>query len=333
MLKIGFLLFCSAMALPAVAQGIQALDLQPGDINGTVLDTNGDLVPGATVKLQCASSCKSQTATANDNAAFDFRNLELGVPYQVNVSVNNFENWTSSAIVLTSDRPVFLVTGINIKIADATTSVTVHASTDQIATEQVHIEEQQRIMGFIPNFYVVYDSQNAVPLTAKLKFQLAMRVTADPVTLAGVAFMSGVRQAADTPDYQQGFKGYGQRFGAEAADGFSDIFIGGAVLPSLLHQDPRYFYQGTGTTSSRLRHALESPFICKGDNGRWQPNYSSMGGDLAASALMNTYYPQSNRGAGMVFGQFAINTMERELSGVVQEFILRKLVPNSEKAK
>jgi len=145
--------------------------------------------------------------------------------------------------------------------------------------------------------------------------------------------MAGVRQAAHTPDYVLGAKGYGQRFGAEVADGFSDILIGGAILPSLLHQDPRYFYQGTGTTRSRLEHALASPFVCKGDNGRWQPNYSSLGGDLASSALMETYYPQSNRGAGMVFGQFAISTAERELSGVVQEFVLRKLTPLAQKAQ
>jgi hypothetical protein len=179
----------------------------------------------------------------------------------------------------------------------------------------------------------VYDSKNAVPLTTKLKFQLAMKVSADPVTLAGVAFMAGVRQTAHTPDYVLGAKGYGQRVGAEAANGFSDILIGGAILPSLLHQDPRYFYQGAGTTRSRLGHALASPFVCKGDNGRWQPNYSSLGGDLASSALMNTYYPQSNRGAGMIFGQFAINTAERELSGAVQEFVLRKLTPRAQKAK
>ena len=145
--------------------------------------------------------------------------------------------------------------------------------------------------------------------------------------------MAGVRQTAHSPDYVLGAKGYGQRFGAEAADGVSDILIGGAILPSLLHQDPRYFYQGTGTTRSRLGHALASPFICKGDNGRWQPNYSSVGGDLASSALLNTYYPQSNRGAGIVFGQFAVNTAERELSGVVQEFVLRKLTPHAQKAQ
>ena len=79
--------------------------------------------------------------------------------------------------------------------------------------------------------------------------------------------IAGLDQAGNTPDYQQGAKGYGQRFGAVAAGGFSDILIGGAVLPAVLHQDPRYFYQGSGTTKSRLLHALSQPFICKGDDG------------------------------------------------------------------
>ena len=99
------------------------------------------------------------------------------------------------------------------------------------------------------------------------------------------------------------------------------------MLPSLLHQDPRYFYQGTGTTTSRLKHALFSPFVCRGDNGKPQVNFASLGGDLASSALSNTYYPNSNRGHGLVFGNSAIESAERMISGVTQEFVLRKLTP------
>jgi hypothetical protein len=143
--------------------------------------------------------------------------------------------------------------------------------------------------------------------------------------------MAAINQGANRPNYVQGAKGYGQRFGSIAADGVSDILIGGAILPSLLHQDPRYFYQGTGTTSSRLIHAMLSPFICRGDNGRMQPNYSSLGGNLASSALSNTYYPESNRGLGLVFGTFAIGTGYRMVSGIAQEFILPRLTPKAAK--
>ena len=101
--------------------------------------------------------------------------------------------------------------------------------------------------------------------------------------------------------------------------------IGGAILPSLLHQDPRYYYQGTGSNKSRALHALSSPFVCRGDNGRRQPNYSSVGGDLGSAALSNLYYPQSNRGASLVFENFFISTGERMVSSVVQEFVLGRL--------
>ena len=164
-----------------------------------------------------------------------------------------------------------------------------------------------------------------MPLTPKLKFRLALRVSYDPVTIAGVAVLAAADQAGDKPNYGQGAQGYAKRFGATAPDGFTDIMIGGAILPSLLHQDPRYFYQGTGTVKSRTLHALSYPFVCKGDNGQRQPNYSSLGGDLASSALTNLYYPASDRGVGMTFENFAISTGERMAATLVQEFVLRKL--------
>ncbi len=189
---------------------------------------------------------------------------------------------------------------MHLTVSGGVTSVVVVANSAQLATEQVHVAEQQRVLGIVPNFYVVYDPDPA-PLTKKLKFSLALRAETDPVTFAGAAFVSALQQAGDTPDYQQGMAGYGQRLGANYATGFTDIMIGGALLPSLLHQDPRYFYQGTGSTRSRLVHALSAPFVARGDNGRRQPNYSSMGGDLAAGAISNAYEPASNRGAGLVF--------------------------------
>jgi len=305
-----------------------APDLQPAHISGTVTDTNGDIVPGASVVLERAGSAAREAQTANDNGFFFFEDIAPGVAYTVNVSAPGFEPWVSNAIQPASGQFVEL-TAVKLRLTGASTSVTVLASSEQIATEQVQIEEHQRVLGIIPNFYVVYDSAHAVPLTTKLKFQMAYRVAIDPVSIGGAAVLAGINQAGDTPDYVQGAKGYGQRFGAAYADGVTDILFGGAILPSLLHQDPRYFYQGTGTTRSRLIHAMSNPFICRGDNGRLQPNYSSIGGDLISSALSNVYYPQSNRGVGFTFENVGISTAERTLSSVVQEFVLRKLTPSA----
>ena len=301
-------------------------------ITGTVLDVNGDLVPGATVMLNDAPSDDRREVTADDSAAFKFDSVKPGIPYELSVHVKGFSAWTSPAIVLEPSQ-FLIVNDIHLKMEGETTSITVYGSTEEVAVEQVHLAEQQRVLGFIPNFYVVYDSAYAVPLTTKLKFQLAMRVAADPITIAGVGFMSGIDQAANTPNYVQGAKGFGQRFGANAAGEFSDILIGGAILPSLLHQDPRYFYQGTGGTRLRLRHAMASPFICMGDNGHRQINFSSMGGVIGATALSMTYYPDSNRGAGGVFVSFGISEAERVFAAIAQEFILPRFTPSFRRSK
>jgi hypothetical protein len=220
------------------------------------------------------------------------------------------------------------LTGIRLRIAAAITAVNAVLPTEELAAEQVKVEEKQRVLGFIPNFYVVYDP-NAVPLTPKLKFRLALKTSIDPVTFLGAAFLSGIDQASDTPDYGQGAKGFGQRLGANYANGLTDILIGGAILPSILHQDPRYFYQGTGTKKSRALHAISTPFICKGDNGRWQPNYSGLGGYLASGAISNTCYPRSNRGPGLVFSTTFIDIAADMANGLIQEFLLRKLTPSA----
>lgn len=320
----------SALAKSSVAQtDDQQSQRENGGISGTVSDVYGDVIPGAMVTLDGPVPEDHRQVVANDTGGFAFEGLRGNASYRVAISAKGFVTWTSAEIILAPGQYV-LLKGTELKIEGEQTSVTVYSSTAQIAVEQVHIEEQQRVLGIIPNFYVVYDSKNAVPLTTKLKFKLAMRVSVDPISIAAVTSMAGIKQAANTPDFVQGAKGYGQRVGAIGADSFSDILIGGAVLPSLLHQDPRYFYQGTGTAKSRFRHALFSPFICRGDNGRWQPNYSSLGGDLASSAISNVYYPESNRGVGLVFGSFAIGTAERMASGFAQEFILRRLTHSAE---
>ena len=299
----------------------------PTAMSGTVLDPTDNTIAGATVVLQGPGSGDRYTALSNDNGFFEFYGLKSGIPYRVTVHAKGFADWTSSTVVL--ERGQYkLLTGCKLRVQDVETTVNVGYSSVEVATEQVKAAEKQRVLGIAPNFYAVYD-RNPEPLTAKLKFELALTTAVDPVTIFGVALVAGLDQAGNTPDYQQGAKGYGQRFGAVAANGSADILIGGAILPTLLHQDPRYFYKGTGTTKSRIVYALTRPFVCKGDNGTWQPNYSGMGGDLAAAALENAYYPQSNRGAGLVFGHFALGTAERAVSSLAQEFLLRKLTPKA----
>ena len=306
--------------MPLLAQNATPADT--AIITGTVTDTNGDTLAGATVTLQGADHKEIRAMLSEDNGSFQFHQLAAGT-YSVVITAKEFSSWNSPDLTLAQGQ-YYILTGSQLRVATATTSVNVSDSTVEVATEEVKLAETQRAFGIIPNFYVVYEP-SAAPLTTKLKFHLAMKTSTDIVTVMGVAALAGMNQAGDTPDYPQGAKGFGERAGAVAANGLSDIMIGGALLPSILHQDPRYYYQGTGTTKSRTLHALSAPFVCRGDNGKLQPNYSSLGGDLGSAALSNLYYPKSNRGAGLVFSNFALTTGERMLSGVFQEFVISRI--------
>jgi hypothetical protein len=307
------------LSMPALSQKNQTAP-PTATVMGTVTDFKGDAIPDATVVLKEVASDDPRTIVATENGMFQFNDVTPGIPYQLSISAKDFADWTSPPIIVNPGQ-FKIVSGIQLRIATERTTVDVHYDPVEAATEQFKAEEKQRVFGIIPNVYVSYDSDPA-PLTTGMKFQLALKVSADPVTAAGVFFVASAKQAGNTPDYGQGWGAFGKRVGAVTADGFSDIMIGGAILPSLLHQDPRYFYQGTGTTGSRIRHAVFSPFVARADNGESQPNYSTLGGVLASSSLANLYYPRSNRGAGLVFGNFAIGTVERIGASLAQEFLL-----------
>jgi len=317
---------CLSLSDAALAQEVSAPEAQTGTIIGTVLDVNDDVVPEANVVLEGQSPTDHRGMVANQDGFFHFDHLRPGT-YHVTISATGFADWNSQEVVLTPGQ-YFELDKIQLRLATVVTSVNAIGTTEEIARLQLADEEKQRVLGFIPNFYVVYD-HNAVPLTSKMKFQLALKTSTDPITFLGSVFIATLDQAANTPDYGQGWASYGQRVGANYANGLTDIMIGGAVLPSILHQDPRYFYQGTGTKKSRTLHALRNPFVCKGDNGRWQPNYSGLGGYLASGAISNLYYPESNRGPGLVFTNFFVDVAADMANGLIQEFLLRKLTPSA----
>ena len=225
----------------------------------------------------------------------------------------------------------YIVPVIRLAVATVMTEVRVGSTAltpVELAQVQIQEQEKQRVFGFIPNFFVSY-VPDAVPLVPRQKFELAWKSSIDPFTFVGVAAIAGVQQATDDfPGYGQGMEGYAKRFGAAYADVLSGTFIGSAILPSILKQDPRYFYKGTGSGRSRLLYSVGNTFVCKGDNKRWQPNYSGVLGSFATGAISYLYYPSSDRDAmGLVVQNSLIRLGETAFANVMQEFIVRKFTP------
>jgi hypothetical protein len=295
---------------------------QSGRITGTVMDVNDLPIPGAVVNLHASDSDDVRSVTTNENGFYQFLTVDSRHAYQISIRAAGFAQWDSPAVTVDAGQST-IVDVTKLRIEEVQTSITVTpANSHEIATAQVKTEERQRGFGIIPNFYAVYDP-NPEPMDAGLKFRLALRVARDPFTSTGVGILAGVGQATDDPAFVQGARGYWERFGVNYANSFTDIMLDGAILPSFLHQDPRYFYQGSGTSKSRVAHVISSLFVTKGDNGQWQPNYSAIGGDLTSSAISNLYYPRSNRGAGLVFKGFATITAIHLAVRLLDEFVFR----------
>jgi carboxypeptidase family protein len=329
--RLGLILF--AWSFPALAQMPQPVagdqspaHETPGTVYGTVVDQTGAAVAGAHVKLTRPNSAENQDTETSETGEFTFSNVSSGA-FQVTVMAPRFATKTISGTLQPGEA--YLAPAITLEVATVESTVKVTPSQYEVAEVQLKEEEQQRVLGFIPNFYVTY-IPNAAPLSPKQKFRLAAKTMVDPVNIGLVAASAGIEQATNQfGGYGQGAEGYGKRFGATYADFVTSTFIGSAVLPSLLKQDPRYFYKGTGSVRSRALYAIANAVICKGDNGRWQLNYSDIIGTLAAGGISNLYYPPKDRSdAGVTFENAAISIAEGAAANLVQEFIVKKFTPN-----
>lgn len=331
--KFGFVilvLLLLSLPLRSVAQVAPQPD-EPlsGSISGTVIDQSGAVVAGAQINLSREGQSLSPQLSSGDGQ-FSFSKIAPG-PFQITVRSLGFAPQTYSGTLQPGE--ILTVPAIALGVASAVTEVSVglsRADVEAVAEEQIKVEEKQRVLGVLPNFYVSY-IPNAAPLTSKQKFKLAAKTTIDPFTFVMVAGTAGVEQAQNHfIEYGQGVQGYAKRFGANYADAVSGVFIGGAILPSILKQDPRYFYKGTGSMPSRIRYAIAMSIICKGDNGRWQPNYSGILGSLASGGLSNLYYPENDRdSAALTFDNTAIGIASSAASNLLQEFLIKKLTPKA----
>ena len=309
---------------PAPPNPTPAADLaKTGSITGTVLDKDGAAVPNTKVVLT-EGSFNLETQSGGEGS-FTFRNVPVG-QYDLSYSAEGFATQHQSGTLQPGEDDA--IAPVQLVVA-ATVEVNVTETREEIAEQQIKVQEKQRLLGVVPNYYVSY-VPDAVPLNTRQKFQLGWKFAFNRFSLAIAGFSAGIEQATDSySGYGQGAQGYAKRLGATYADFVSGTFFGGAIFPALLKQDPRYFYKGTGSKKSRFFYAVANAVICRGDNGHWQPNYSNVLGSLAAGSLSNLYYPASDRnGVALTFENTLIDVGGSAASAVFQEFFSKKLTPH-----
>jgi hypothetical protein len=291
-----------------------------GTISGTVSDTNRDVVQGAQVTAAGQSGSAIRILESGSNGQFAFAELPPDI-YQLTVTAPGMNSFTSSVISVHGGETRLV--SVTLSVFGGASSVTVSGNKEQLAEEQVQIAVRQRLGGIFPNFYSSYD-WNAPPMGAKQKFQLSFRSIIDPVPLVTAAGMAGLQQYRNTyPAYGGGIEGYGKRYGANLADNVTGILLSKGVYPSIFHQDPRYFYKGTGSIRSRVLYAISAAVVARGDDGRWKPNYSQVLGTFSAAGISNLYYPASDRGASLVLFNSLAGTGQSALKNLLREFVFK----------
>jgi hypothetical protein len=187
-----------------------------------------------------------------------------------------------------------------------------------------------RLFYALPNFLTLENGANLPPLTVKQKFAVVARGSFDYVQYPWYGFLAGLSQAENSePGYGQGAEGYGKRYGAAFADGTIENFMTGAVLPSVLHQDPRYFQLGHGSFMHRVIYAASRNLITRTDDRRSQFNYSEVvGGAIAAFISTYSYHPSADKTVSNTMSVWGTQYGYDTITLVVKEFwpdIRRKL--------
>ncbi|HEY0263444.1 MAG TPA: carboxypeptidase-like regulatory domain-containing protein [Granulicella sp.] len=327
----GYVLAQASAQQAAVAAGT-------GNISGTVLDINEGLVLGAKVtlvELGTVDAPPRQRTVLDSDAEGNFLFPDLsGGRYQITITSPGLETFISPEINLKPGEHRELPR-IALPVT-ANISVQVTVTQAQIAQEEVQMLEKQRILGVIPNFYTSY-LWDAAPLPTRQKFTLALHSILDPAIFAVTAIAAGAEQATDTfPEYGQGFKGYASRYGADYGDEFNNRMFSSAIYPTIFHQDPRYFYRGTGSKRQRFLYAISRAVITRGDNGKDQPNYSRILGSLTAGAISNTYHEGRDRGSTLVLRNGIIAIAGHAADNLLREFFFKAIstdVPQNQRGK
>jgi Carboxypeptidase regulatory-like domain len=292
----------------------------PGTITGTVSDIRGGLISGAAITLTEKTHAAERKIVSDSEGNFTFTDVPPG-SYTVVIASPGLETFQSPIILLRAGEK-YELPNIALPIATASTTVDVVMTQSQVADEELKLETSQRVFAIFPNFYTSF-LWNAAPLNTRQKFKLSFRATTDPVAFFTAGLVAGIEQANNTfPDYGQGAVGYGKRYGAAYGDAFIGRTLGSAVFPTIFRQDPRYFYMGPASpTRARLKHALLAGLVARGDNGRWQPNYSHIAGNAAAGALSSVYHPASNSAGSLAAANALIGIGGGAFQGLIREFL------------
>ena len=316
------LLLALLFSVPAVCAGQDAAT----SVSGTIVDPTSTAVDGARVDLTLIDGTEVETSTSDAGGAFRLGGVRPGT-YLVTVRAAGFARFMTQPFTVTAQTRECVLPPSVLALEEFSTSIVVR-STAALAAAQIKAQEKQRLAGVLPNFYVSYVS-DAAPLTSRQKLSLATHETFDWTAFIGSSVVAATDQATHAHSgFGSGPSGYAKRWATSFADDRTGDLLDHYVFATAFRQDPRYFYQGTGTPASRTLHAVTSAFVARRDGGGLMPNYAYVFGNIGAAALSNAYYPRAARGTDLLVTNVAVGFAKRAAANLIQEFAGKRLTRN-----
>jgi hypothetical protein len=201
----------------------------------------------------------------------------------------------------------------------------------ETAVGQPGVVQDKRIFGVLPNYRTAEGSVPYHPITVKQKFTIATKDTLSPPSYLLGGLFAGLSQLNNSnPSFGQGVSGYAKRYGTNTGDQVIGNFMTEAIMPSLLHEDPRYFRKGTGSTWSRIGYAISRVTVTRTDAGGTRFNFSEFLGNGTVASIGNLYYPDDKgfsstlQRMGSQIGTDAISNVLKEIWPDVKKKWLHK---------
>lgn len=166
------------------------------------------------------------------------------------------------------------------------------------------------------------DTDLVVPLTVKQKGYLAIHNLTDPANLLTIVALSGFTIAIDSDTaYGPGLKGFGKNTGVSLLQDATGEFFGAFLIPSLTHQDPRYFRMPHASIPRRIGHAVGHTFIANHDDGTLMPNYANLFGYPISAELSNLYVPGIHADPASTIARIATGLATDPANNLITEFL------------
>jgi hypothetical protein len=165
-------------------------------------------------------------------------------------------------------------------------------------------------------------SNIVIPMTWQQKGYLAIHDFTDPANIGTILGISAITIGANSHSaYGPGLKGFGKIVGVSLLEDATGQFFGAFAIPSLAHQDPRYFRMPHAKLTKRIIYSVSRTVISRSDSGGSMPNYATLLNYPIGAELANLYVPGIHPDAASTVARIFTGYALDPVNNILNEFL------------